>query len=47
LSGNIFINAREGEGAYNTNSISIRNLTWSSIDRYFLNLSKKKCSRTY
>jgi len=41
LSGNLLLSSKESEGGFNTNLVSIRNPSWSAIDRYFLSFSKK------
>jgi hypothetical protein len=41
LAGNLLIGAKESEGGFNTNLVSIKNPTWSAFDRYFLGLSQK------
>merc|ERR1712146_22230 len=44
LSGNLLIGTKEGEGAFNTNLVSIKDPSWSGLDRYFLGLSRRNIS---
>jgi hypothetical protein len=41
LSGNMFIAGKEGDGDFNTNLVAIKDPSWSGLDRYFLNISRR------
>lgn len=41
LSGNLLIGSKEGDGDFNTNLVTIKDPSWSGLDRYFLNISRR------